>query len=126
MASPDPRNGRMAGFAAATSSCAVPHVIAVSGRVLVGNKFDPDRIYECSFVPDLWPGVLDDLPSFPARAAFLLVSARPGAEMDRVGQFARILPLLCRADVSGVVRTGSACSEYVCRILVSAFLPPTR
>lgn len=35
-----------------------------------------DRIYECSFVPDLWPGVLDDLAQLTDSRGGLLFSAR--------------------------------------------------
>jgi DNA-binding CsgD family transcriptional regulator len=35
-----------------------------------------DRIYECSFVPDLWPGVLDDLAGLADSRGGLLFSAR--------------------------------------------------
>ncbi len=35
-----------------------------------------DRIYECSFVPDLWPGVLDDLAELADSRGGLLFSAR--------------------------------------------------
>jgi DNA-binding CsgD family transcriptional regulator len=35
-----------------------------------------DRIYECSFVPDLWPGVLDDLAELAGSRGGLLFSAR--------------------------------------------------
>lgn len=37
---------------------AVPFIIAISGQVSVKTDLI-DRIYECSFVPDLWPGVLE-------------------------------------------------------------------
>jgi DNA-binding CsgD family transcriptional regulator len=35
-----------------------------------------DRIYECSFVPELWPGVLDELAQMAASRGGLLFSAR--------------------------------------------------
>lgn len=35
-----------------------------------------DRIYECSFVPELWPGVLDDLADLAGSRGGLLFSAR--------------------------------------------------
>lgn len=35
-----------------------------------------DRIYECSFVPDLWPGVLDDLAGLADSRGGILFSAR--------------------------------------------------
>jgi DNA-binding CsgD family transcriptional regulator len=35
-----------------------------------------DRIYECSFVPDLWPGVLDDLAELAGSRGGILFSAR--------------------------------------------------
>ena len=35
-----------------------------------------DRIYECSFVPELWPGVLDDLAGLAGSRGGLLFSAR--------------------------------------------------
>ncbi|KIZ42764.1 MULTISPECIES: helix-turn-helix transcriptional regulator [Rhodopseudomonas] len=35
-----------------------------------------DRIYECSFVPELWPGVLDDLARLTDSSGGLLFSAR--------------------------------------------------
>ena len=41
-----------------------------------------DRIYECSFVPDLWPGVLDELAQLTGSRGGLLFSAR-----DRVLQW---------------------------------------
>ena len=34
-----------------------------------------DRIYECSFVPDLWPGVLDELAELTDARGGLLFSA---------------------------------------------------
>ena len=35
-----------------------------------------DRIYECSLVPDLWPGVLDELAELAGSRGGLLFSAR--------------------------------------------------
>jgi DNA-binding CsgD family transcriptional regulator len=54
---------------------AVPFMIAISGQVSVKTDLI-DRIYECSFVPELWPGVLDELAELAGSRGGLLFSAR--------------------------------------------------
>lgn len=48
---------------------------AILGRVSVKTELI-DRIYESSFVPDLWPGVLDELAELTGSRGGLLFSAR--------------------------------------------------
>jgi DNA-binding CsgD family transcriptional regulator len=47
----------------------------ISGQVFVKTDLI-DRIYECSFVPELWPGVLDELAELAGSRGGLLFSAR--------------------------------------------------
>lgn len=53
-----------------------------------------DRIYECSFVPELWPGVLDDLAQLTGSRGGLLFSARD-----------RVLKWTASASLNGIFRS---------------------
>ena len=68
-----------------------------------------DRIYECSFVPDLWPGVLDDLAELADSRGGLLFSARD-----------RVLKWTASANLNDIFRSYvedgwfSRCPRRVC------------
>jgi hypothetical protein len=53
-----------------------------------------DRIYECSFVPELWPGVLDELAQLTESRGGLLFSARD-----------RVLKWTASANLSDIFRS---------------------
>ena len=67
----------MAGLAAAAPSrfCGPANDCSLRGGFFVKTDLI-DRIYECSIVPDLWPGVLDDLAELADSRGGLLFSAR--------------------------------------------------
>ena len=67
----------MAGLAAAAPSrfCGPANDCSLRGGFFVKTDLI-DRIYECSIVPDLWPGVLDDLAELADSHGGLLFSAR--------------------------------------------------
>ena len=45
-----------------------------------------DRIYECSFAPELWPGVLDELAKLRMRGEACLFSPTRMSELDCLGR----------------------------------------
>jgi hypothetical protein len=54
------------------------------------NQHLIDRIYECSFAPELWPAVLDELAQIAdARGGLLFAATDESPELDRFGELAK-------------------------------------
>jgi len=74
-----------------------------------------DRIYECAFVPDLWPAVLDELAELTDSRGGLLFSARDRVLKWTASDNLNDTAAISRTAGSRSVRAGSACSDGRCR-----------